>query len=215
MKEIKYKFLRFKSSASILLLTLTFYIFGGGTQAFAHGGEDHGDEKPKTETSKAGTVTRSTKVGDLEVTLKHSAFEPDAANTGRLFITKFATNEGAGDAVPTMEIESANNSVTPIAVEKTDTAGSFNLKIPALPEGKYTIRTTLKTSGGNNTATFSDVEVAHPATETVANGRAASWLYTALLFLAGAVVLGIFGVLFYLASRIAGGKQIKEETVSA
>lgn len=214
MKEIKCKFLRFRSSASILLLTLTFIIFGSGTQAFAHGGEDHGDEKPKTSTTTAGTVSRTTRLGDYEVTLKHSALEPDAATSARLFITKFATNEAVSDAAPTMEIESANSSVTPVVVEKTDTAGSYTLKIPALAEGKYTIRTSLKTSKGSNTATFSDIEIAHSEAETVGN-TASTWIGTALLFLAGAVVLGLFGILFYFAWRMAGEKQIEEETVSA
>lgn len=214
MMKLGQNLFKLRNLTTILILTLSFVLFGNGYKALAHGGEDHGDEKPKTETTTAGTVTRTTKISDLEVTLKHSVFEPDAANSARLFITKFATNEGVGDAVPTMEIESANGAITQVAVEKTDTAGSFNLKIPALPEGKYTIRTSIKTSGGSNTATFSDVEVAHSASETVAES-AFSWLYTALLFLAGAVVLGLFGVLFYLAWRIAVGKQVKEETVSA
>ena len=211
MKEIKCKFLRFKSLASITLLTLTFIIFGGGTQAFAHGGEDHGDEKPKTSTTTAGTVSRTTRLGDYEITLKHSALEPDAATSARLFITKFATNEAVSDAAPTMEIESTNSALTPVAVEKTDTAGSYILKIPALAEGKYTIRTSLKTSKGSNTATFSDIEIAH---SEPAGGNASTWIGTAFLFLAGAVVLGLFSILFYFAWRMASEKQIEKETVS-
>jgi hypothetical protein len=215
MKKLGKNLFKMRNLTTILMLTASFVLYGSGSQALAHGGEDHGDEKPKTQTTTAGTVTRTTKIGDLEITLKNPALEPDAVNSARLFVTKFATNEAFGDIVPKIEIESANGTITQIAVEKTETAGSFNLKIPALPEGKYTIRTSLKISGGNNTATFSDVEVSHPATETAAGDGTFSWLYTTFLFLVGAVVLGLFGVLFYLAWRIAVGKQVEKETVSA
>lgn len=179
---------------------------------FAHGGEDHGDEKPKTATTAAGTVSRTVRLGDFEITLKHSALEPDTAAPARLFVTKFATNEAVDEAVPTIEIESASGSVTQIAAEKT-AAGSYNLKIPALTEGNYNVRANLKSGNKIDTATFSGVEVAHPATETAESG--ASWLNTALLYLVGAIVLGLFGILFYFVWRMADEKQIGEETVSA
>ncbi len=179
---------------------------------FAHGGEDHGDEKPKTATTAAGNVSRTVRLGDFEITLKHSALEPDTAAPARLFVTKFATNEAVDEAVPTIEIESASGSVTQIAAEKT-AAGSYNLKIPALTEGNYNVRANLKSGNETDTATFSGVEIAHHSAATAEGG--ASWLNTALLYLVGAVVLGLFGILFYFVWRMADGKQIGEETVSA
>lgn len=200
----------------ITLSVFLLLIFGNAAQIFAHGGEDHGDEKPKVATTEKGIVSRSTRLGDFEVTFKTPALEPDTGSAARLFITKFETNEAiTGDAaIPTMEIESSGGAVTQIAVDKTDQAGSYNLKIPALPEGNYTVRTSLKTAKGSDTATFSNVEVAHPAADA-AKGGAAARFSTVLLFLFGAIVLGLFAGLFYLAWRMAGEKRIGEETVSA
>ncbi len=201
-----------------LIITLSLFlllIFGNAAQIFAHGGEDHGDAKPKVSTTDKGIVSRSARLGDFEVTFKTPALEPDTATAARLFITKFETNEAFGDdTAPTMEIESPGGAMTQVGVEKTDAAGSYNLKIPALPEGIYTVRASLKTAKGSDTATFSNVEVAHPAADA-ANGGASSWIGTVLLFLFGAIVLGLFAGLFYFAWRMAGEKRIGEETVSA
>lgn len=200
----------------IILLTLFLLLIAGNTpHIFAHGGEDHGDAKLKVSTTDKGIVSSSARLGDFEITFKTPVFEPDTTTVARLFITKFATNEAFGDAAtPTMEIESSGGTVTQVAVEKTDQAGSYNLKIPALPEGSYTVRASLKTAKGSDTATFSNVEVAHPAADA-ANGSVSSWFGTALFFLFGAIVLGLFAGLFYLAWRMAGEKRIGEETVSA
>ncbi|HXG84967.1 MAG TPA: hypothetical protein VNI84_13180 [Pyrinomonadaceae bacterium] len=202
-----------KNWSLALLAAITIMFLGNAAQVFAHGGEDHGEEKPKVATTEKGTVTRTMRLGDFEITFKHSVLEPDAATDGRLFITKYETNEAVNEAAPTMEIESANGSVTQVAVEKGTNAGSYNLKIPALPEGNYSVRANLKSGGETDTAVFSGVEVAHPAAETAAGG--ASWFGSALFYLVSAAVLGLFGVLFYFVWRMAGDKQVGEETVSA
>lgn len=213
MKAISINNFELRSFAAALLLALMLGLSGTAVPVFAHGGEDHGDEKPKTATTVKGTVSRTSRLGDFEITLKHPVFEPDSATAARLFVTEFATNEAVSDVVPTMEIESSSGSVTQVAVEKTDIAGTYVLEVPALGEGSYTIRTNLKSDKGSNTATFSGVEVAHPSAETAAVGT--GWLGTALLFLVGAIVLGLFAGLFYFAWRMAGEKQVREETVSA
>ena len=63
------------------------------TAMLAHGGEDHGDAKPKTTANAKGVVSHSTRLGELELMVKHPAMEPDKPTTGLLFITKFETNE--------------------------------------------------------------------------------------------------------------------------
>jgi hypothetical protein len=212
MKAINTANFKLRSLATALLLSLALSFFGNAAQVFAHGGEDHGDEKPKTATTTAGTVTRSTRLGDFEITLKHAPLEPDAATAGRLFITRFATNEPVGDANPAVEIESANGAVTEIPVEKTDAVGSYTVKIPALPEGAYTIRT--KAAGGKtNTATFSGVEIAHQ--EAAVDASSSSWTQTALMAVLFLFALALFGGLAYLALRVFKNKPLGEETVSA
>ena len=208
-------FKRRSPAAAVLLAALALAFLGNGaSKVLAHGGEDHGDEKPKTATTTAGTVTRSARLGDFEITLKHSALEPDTAASGRLFITRFATNEPVGDANPALEIESATGAVTEIPVEKTAAAGSYTVKIPALPEGTYTLRAKTVAGGKTGTTTFSGVEIAHQETAAAETG-ASSWTQTALMVLLSLVALALFGGLAYFAHRVFGNKPLGEETVSA
>ena len=116
-------------------------------------------------------------------------------------------------SIPAVEIEAANGAVRQSETEKTDTPGSFVVKVPALPEGVYTIRAKLTYGGETDTATFSGVEVAYPAAAAAAGGASSS-TESFLLFLVSAVVLCLFGILFYFAWQMAGKKQVREETVS-
>ena len=198
----------------MILAAISSVFFAGAGQVFAHGGEDHGDEKPKTATTTAGTVTRSTRLGDFEIMLKHSPLEPDHAATGRLFITRFATNEAVGDANPVIEIESGGGAVTEIPVEKTEAAGSYVVRIPALTEGTYTLRAKTAAGGKTNTATFSGVEIAHQEETAAAETGASSWTQTALMVLLFLIALALFGGLVYFARRVFGNKPLGDEAVS-
>lgn len=202
-----------KKSAIILLLSTLFLLTGNRTQTFAHGGEDHGDSQPKSTASAKGTISHTARLGEYELLLKHLLLEPDTATVAHLFITKFQTNEPIDKASATIEFESANGSVTEVIIEKTETAGSYNVKIPALPQGIYIVRAKLTYNGETDTATFSGVEVksqlAVPAESDL------SWTQTALIAFVSALVLGLYGGLVYFVWRFAGDEPMKEETVSA
>jgi len=200
-----------KLAIGFLLIVL---LAGNALQIFAHGGEDHGDEKPKTQTTEKGTVSHSSRLGDLEVMLKHPVFAPDTATTARLFVTKFETNQGFAEVTPAIEIESSNNSVTEAKVEKTDTAGVFNVSFPALPNGTYTIRTKLTHGGETDTATFSGVEVTNTPTATTESGEM-SWARTILIAFIFLIVLGLFGGLTFFVLRFSASKPLNDETVTA
>lgn len=193
---------------------LLFLLAGNALQVFAHGGEDHGDEKPKTETTDKGIVSYSKRLDDLEVMLKHPVFAPDTATTGRLFVTKFETNQGFAEVTPAIEIESSGNSVTEAKIEKTDTAGVFNVSFPALPQGTYTIRTKLTHGGETDAATFSGVEIKNAPIISSESGQM-SWVQTFLIIFVFSIVLGLFGLLIYFVLRFSEGKPMAEETVSA
>jgi len=185
---------------------------GSAAQIFAHGGEDHGDAKPKTETTDKGTVSHTTRVGDLEVMLKHERLVPDAGNAARLFVTRYETNEGFAGVVPTIEIEATNGAVTSATIEKTDTAGSFAAKIPPLAEGTYLIRAKLTHGGETDTATFSGVQIQNaPAASAADNGSRMQTAVTALLF---SVALALLGGLIFLAARVLRNEPLREDTVS-
>lgn len=210
----KNKFIRFRSLGLVALLQAALLVLlAGGTKVIAHGDENHGDQKPKTETTSKGSILRTAKVGDLEITLKHLPLEPDTAATGRLFITKFATNEPVDATTLQLAVESANGSTTEIPFEKSSTTGTYVVQIPALPEGGYTLRATVGVGGTTSTATFSGVEVSHQ--EAATTGSTGSWLQfllTAAFFLLG---IALFAGLVYLAARVIRHKPLREETVSA
>jgi len=212
MKAINIVNFKLQRLLTALLMSAALLFFGSAAQILAHGGEDHGDEKAKVATTEKGTVSHTVRLGDLEIMLKHQTLTPDTATIARLFTTKFETNEAFAAVNPAIEIESANGIITPATVEKTDNTGSFNVKIPALLQGTYTLRAKINYNGETDTATFSGVEVAPPSAETTGSG--ASWLNTALIYLVGAVVLGLFGVLFYFVRRMANENQIGKEAVS-
>ncbi len=182
-------------------------------EIFAHGGEDHGDAKPKSTANSTGTVSHASRVGDYEVLIKHVLLLPDTPTAGLLFITNFATNEPVGSTEPSVEIESANGVVTIAEVEKSESLGTYFVKIPALAEGTYTLRAKVTDKAGTETATFAGVNVAHPPAAEQAGGM--SWLQTALLFLVGAVHLSLFGALVYFVWRLADDGRISEETATA
>ncbi len=191
---------------------LVFAIIIDPLMSFAHGGEDHGDSQPKTAPSEKGSISRTSRIGELEVMVKHPFLEPDTATLAKLFLTKYATNEPSDKATAAIEIESSNGAVTQVSVEKTDAAGIYNLKIPALPEGSYTMRAKITFAGETDTATFSGVKVEHPAAET-ATGM--SWLRTILILLTGSLVFALFAGLMFFVWRFAGSGEIRSETVSA
>ena len=189
-----------KKSAAAWLLVNSFLFLGSNLNALAHGGEDHGDSQPKTAASEKGTISRTSRIGELEVMVKHPILEPDTATLVRLFITKYATNEPADKVTAAVEIEGSNGTLTEAVVEKADAAGSYNVKIPALPEGSYTMRAKITYAGETDTVTFSGVKVEHPAAET-ATGM--SWLRTILIFLTGSFVFTLFAGLMYFVWRSA------------
>jgi len=212
MKTIKTVNFKLRSVATALLLSFVLGLFGNAAQVLAHGGEDHGEAKPKTETTDKGTVLHTTRVGDLEVMLKHERLTPDAGNAARLFVTRFETNEAMSDVAPAIEIESANGAVTQATVEKTGTPGSFTVKIPPLTEGTYLMRAKLTHGGETDTATFSGVEIAR---QEVAIETGSSWTQTGLIAVLFIIALALFGGLAYFAVRVFNNKPLGEETVSA
>jgi hypothetical protein len=210
----KLRHFKLLSLATVLLSAVSVLLLANGANVLAHGGEDHGDQKPAAATTRNGTVSRTVRLGDFEVMLKHALLEPDAAASVRLFITAFATNEPVADANIAAEIESPQGAVTELPVEKTDAAGSYLVKIPALPDGEYTVRAKVTVSDKTDTATFSGVEVGHQEAASPSAGGS-SWAQTAMTAFLLLVGVLLFGGLIYLAVRVVKNKPISEEAVAA
>jgi len=178
----------------------------------AHGGEDHGDQKPKTTANAKGIVSHSARLGDLEVMLKHPVLEPDQAAAGRLFITNFATNEPFKNGEAKIEIESKTGGIYSAVLQASQQAGASEVKLPALPEGSYIMRVSVTHSGETDTATFTgiDVKTAPPAPE-----GEMSWFTKALIGFVFSLVLVMLGGLVYFVWRFAAGSRLNDEALSA
>lgn len=206
MRFLSAHFRRFLSLALIASTTLFTSI------AFGHGGEDHGDQKPKSTANAKGIVSHSARLGDLEVMVKHPVLEPDQPATGRVFITRFDTNEPFKDAEVIVEIESANGAVFTATVEAGEQPGMYNSRFPALPEGVYAMRAKVTHDRETDTATFSGIDVKPPASP--ADGGT-SWLITGLIGVVFSLVVLLLGGLVYFVWRFAAGPRVNEEALSA
>lgn len=196
-----------------LVLALLVLFLSSTNVVWAHGGEDHGDQKPKTTSNAKGTVSHSTRLGDLELMIKHPTLEPDVATQGQMFVTNFATNEPVGNISAAVEIETASGVVTTAAVEAGAQPGVYNITLPALPEGTYVVRANLSHKGETDTATFSGVRV-EPKTILGENGTTSLLSSAAILIVFGFVVALLAG-LGFLVWNFAGKSPVRnEEAVS-
>lgn len=186
-------------------------IAGSISQVFAHGGEDHGDQKVVA-TAPNGMVTRSARIGDFEILLKHPWLVPDTATSARLFITQFATNEPGAPADITAETEAGNGAVIKVPLERTDVPGTYRVELPALAEGDYTFRATLNVNGKTETATLSGIRVGHQEPAAVGGSSWSQTILTSVLFLIGGL---LFAGLVYIAIRTVRARPMSEEAVAA
>ena len=181
---------------------------------FAHGGEDHGDQKTKTVSNQEGIISHTARAGEFEIMLKHAPIEPDTEISGKLFVTRYDNNKPFADAQPTIEITAADGKTFEASDVKPSTDGIYNFKLPPMPEGVYTILARINASGKSYTATFSGVEINHSHVISAAEDNS-SWTQIALAVLAALVILGLFGGLIYFALRIVKSEKVREEALSA
>lgn len=210
MKSITNGALKLKSAAAAVSAAIMLSFLGGSLPVFAHGGAEA--PTPQTVANQAGTITRVARAGELEVMLKNAAIEPDTPSSVQLFVTRFATNEPFADAKPSIEITSADGKAFEVSEAKTDAPGSYSFSLPALPQGNYTILTRINAAGNTDTATFSGVEVAHPASDQADASASGSWLRTMAVVLAAIVILALFAGLVFFATRFF--EREERETVS-
>jgi hypothetical protein len=202
-----------KSQRWLAWLAGALVAFGCGASAVqAHGGEDHGDEKPAVAQTNANVTVRVARAGDYEITLKHAALKPDKATAARVFVTRFASNEPGTDAQVILLITGA----TPLEVtaSATETPGVYEAKLPPLPAGDVTLSVKISVGGTPSTASFGRVTVAPPAVAMPEN--ATLWARTVLLASGVLAVLGILSAALFLGRRLYYRRQFtKDEEVAA
>ena len=185
----------------IFLLLLPSAILG-------HGGEDHGDQKPKTTSNAKGVISHSTPLGDLELMMKHPAMEPDKPTTGALYITRFETNDPFVPSIAKVEIESETGAIFSATVEAGKQAGTYNVAFPAMPEGVYKMRVSVGHDGETDTATFAGIDVKPAAASAVGETSWFSKIVIGVLFML--VIFVLFG-LVYFVRRFTADAGVNEE----
>ena len=155
--------------------------------------------------------TRTAHVGEWEVAIKHPVIEPDHEVAARVFVTQFATNEPIEGARVFMRF--GNDTAQEIAATAGKMAGVYEVKLPPLPKGQYSLAARIEVGGASETVQFGQVEVTTPPLAAVESSN--SWARTGLIVLAVLAALMALGVVCYRLSQGRGRGRIKEEAVTA
>ena len=186
---------RFTTNVLSLLLAVIAALSMLSQTVSAHEGEDHGEAQAPVVSSGANISTRTTRVGEYEVTLKHPSLEPDKGTGARLFVTKYETNEPVNDAQ--LFVMFIGNGGAPVEARGAagSTAGVYEVSLPPLPQGSYRLVARVQINGANATADYGTVNVAPLPPSAVESSS--QWARTALLALAVLVALGLGGAVVY------------------
>ena len=194
------------------LSTLLAIAMGGvSAQVFAHGGEDHGDQKAPVVSKGTNMIVRVARVGDLEVVIKDPAIEPDKETAARIFITRFATNEPVSGAKVVVVLQGS----TPVEVGAvgSTTPGMYEVKLPPLPQGQYKLLARIEQDGENKTAEYGSLAVVPLPVPLIS--AVATWARTALLVLGALTVLGVLGAFIYMLLPAVRRSRIRGEVAPA
>ncbi len=182
----------------------------------AHGGEDHGDQKPATVSQGTNMIVHVARAGDYEIVIKHAPVEPDKEMVARVFVTRFASNEPVTSIKPIVMLTSENGAPIEVTGVASTTPGMYEVKLPPLPKGQYKLAARIDDHGETKTAAFGALAVA-PQTVT-AIGTIAAWARTTLIVLGtlvGLGVIGFIGIVIYRAVQASRRERISGETASA
>ena len=207
--------LRKKLSALTVLTAIVALVMSPAT-GFAHGGEDHGDQKPATVSKGTNMIVHVGRAGDYEVVIKHAPVEPDKEMVARVFVNRFATNEPVAGAKAIVSLTTDGGAPVELTATASSTPGMYEVKLPPLPKGQYKLAARIDSKGETKTASLSALEVApQPVTATTA---IAAWARTALIVLGLVVALGVIGFaafVIYRASQASRRERITGETAAA
>jgi len=193
---------RIVSAAAVFALLLS---APGTTTVFAHGGEDHGEEKAPAVSTTGNMIVRAGRAGDLEVTVKHAPIEPDKDTAARVFVTRFDTNEPVANVKVTLLFTGSGASIEVKAGAAGNTAGMYEAKVPPFPQGDYKFAARVEGGVEPQTVEYGTVKVAPvPPAEAASSS---TWARTALIALGSLVGLGVIGFVFYRAAKIARHNQ--------
>jgi hypothetical protein len=200
-----------KKKFLITIIALSLILTAPAGSVFAHGGEDHGDQKAPVVSKGTNMIVRVARAGDLEVVIKDPPIEPDKETLARVFITHFATNEPISGAKVVVVLQGS----MPIEVGAvaSTTPGMYEVKLPPLPQGLYKLIARIEHDGENKTAEYGSLAVAPLPVSS--SSALATWARTALLILGGLTVVGVLGAFIYRLLLAARRSRIRGEAATA
>lgn len=204
---------REKRARGLMFIALLAALVMPCAAALAHGGEDHVEKQAPAVSTAAGMVAHTTRVGDLEVVIKHMPVDPDKETAARLFLTHFATNEPVGNAKLVVILTGESGAPVEAIAAAGTTPGMYEAKLPPLPKGQYKLRARVEHNGETGTADYGVIKVAPPLVQPT--GSVAAWARSALIILALLVGLGLAGAIIYRATRGTHRGRVKGETANA
>lgn len=188
----------------------TVLILAGNLAALAHGGEDHSADQPTQVSTSDTSVVRTARAHGVEILLKHDRLIPDLPTSVRLFTTAEATNQPATHIALRLSVEGGSS---PVDVEATPTqiVGMYEARIPALPEGSYTMSVRATAGAESFVVTFGHVVVEardhSPAGSVGASITAAPPL--AWIALGGGIVLGVAWATAFALARLRRAERVQ------
>lgn len=204
---------RKKIAAFSMLIVITTSL---SSSVFAHGGEDHGDQKAPTVSAGTNMIVHVARAGDFEIVIKHAPVDPDKEMVARVFVNRFANNEPVTGAKPVIILTSDGSSPVELTATASSTPGMYDVKLPPLPKGQYKLAARVDSNGESKTASLSALEVAPQP--VAATAVIASWARTGLMVLGvivGIGVIGLIGVVIYRAAQTSRRERIEGETAAA
>ena len=195
-----------QSKLILVVILLSLLLSMGHLTAFAHGGEDHGEEKPNIPIVNNGeVVSKLAKTSKAEVFIKYTAPKPSEPTTIKIFLTDLITNSSLDKIGIRLQVQNisplatqTNITLGQIAVEATptSTSGVYEAKLTFPTVGIYKMILALKGSEMDAQALISDIIVP----ESTASPIAITNPYSSLLVITIMVVAMIILIIFYLFS---------------
>ena len=205
---------RFAVRATALALLIGALLLAPAATVFAHGGEDHGDQKAPAVSTGPGMVVHTARAGDLEVVVKHPPVEPDKEIGARVLVTRFETNEPVTDAKVTLALAGEGGApIVVTAAASAATPGMYEAKLPPLPKGKYTLTASLDAGGKTQQVQYGALQVA--PLPVASQSAASSWARTALIGLGLLAALVLGGVVVFRATQLSQRDRLKGQTTAA
>ena len=195
------------------VIALLFAVVSPGVKVWAHGGEDHGEKKPAEAVSAgANMVARVVRVGDYEVTIKHPNVEPDKESVGRVFVTRYATNEPVTDAKVVVIEQDSSGAPVEVVAAPTSTPGIYEVKLPPMRQGECSLSARIEVGGKSMVADFGAMMVAPP--QAAMTSGVALWARTVLIvfglfvLLGGLALVAVYYVIPYFRRGRARGETL-------